>query len=118
MEFYYHSVEKNVLILAADGGLNADNADWFVGELEKLVQSGIRKLIVDCKKLRFISSFGVGVLVRLHKKLAEKGGNVKLAAVDSRVVRLLEVVSLNELFHVYANVDDALEAFRTEAAGT
>ena len=73
MEFYYHSVDKDVLILSADGGLNADNADWFVSELETLVQSGIRKLIVDCKKLRFISSFGVGVLVKLSKKLAEKG---------------------------------------------
>jgi anti-sigma B factor antagonist len=118
MEFYYHSVDKDVLILSADGGLNADNADWFLGELEKLVQAGIRKLIVDCKKLRFISSYGVGVLVRLHNKLAPHGGNVKLAAVDSSVVRLLEVLSLNRLFHVYANVDDAREAFHSEATGS
>ncbi len=118
MEFYYHSVDKDVLILSADGGLNADNAEWFVGELEKLVRAGIRKLIVDCKKLRFISSYGVAVLVRLHNKLVPHGGDVKLAAVDSRVVRLLELVTLNRLFHVYANVDDAREAFRSEAAGS
>lgn len=118
MEFYYHSVDKDVLILSADGGLNADNSDWFVGELEKLVQAGIRKLIVDCKKLRFISSYGVGVLIRLHNKLATHGGDVKLAAVDSGVMRLLEVVNLNRLLHIYANVDDAREAFRSEATGS
>ena len=67
MEIYYHSVDKDILILSADGGLNADNADWFVSELEKLVQAGIRKLIVE---------------------------------------------------HIYANVDDAREAFRAEAAGS
>jgi hypothetical protein len=32
MEFYYHSVDKDVLILSADGGLNMDNADEFVSE--------------------------------------------------------------------------------------
>ena len=112
MEFYYHSVDKDVLILTADGGLDSSNAVQFVGELETLVQSGARKLVIDCTRLSFISSYGVGVLVRLHNKLASQGGIIKLAAVHSRIVKLLEIVNLTQMFHIYDNVDDALAAFR------
>ena len=51
MEFYYDELERDVLILRADGGINADNAGQFVGDLEKLVDAGIRKIIVDCAHL-------------------------------------------------------------------
>ena len=51
------------------------------------------------------------MLVRLHKKLAERGGNVKLAALDTRVARLIELVGLRRIFEIYPNVDEARSAF-------
>ena len=47
---------------------------------DRFIQAGCRKLIVDCTRLTYISSYGMGVLVRLHQKLAKRGGDVKLAA--------------------------------------
>ena len=61
------------MILSADGGIDSYNADELVSELGNLVDAGARKLIVDCSRLGFISSCGIAVLVRLHKKLAEAG---------------------------------------------
>ena len=112
MEFYYHSTDRDVLVLSADGGLDATNAEQFVGQLEQLIQSGARKLIVDCGRLVYISSYGVAILVRLHNKLAKRGGNVKLACVDSRVARLIEVAGLSRVFEIYENLDVARAAFR------
>ncbi len=89
MEFYYHDVDKNILVLAADGGLAAVTADTFVGELERAIELGCRKLIVDCTRLTYISSYGLGVLLRLRKRLAEKGGD----------------------FEIYPTLDDARRAF-------
>jgi anti-sigma B factor antagonist len=114
MEFYYKDVEKDVLILSADGGLNADNADEFVRELETLVESGIRKLVVDCTKLSYISSYGISILVRLRGKLAKRGGDIKLASVQNSIVTLLEIADLHKIFGIYANVDEALRAFSLE----
>lgn len=114
MEFYYKDVKRDVLILSADGGLNADNADEFVRELETLVESGIRKMIVDCTKLSYISSYGVSILVRLRSKLAKRGGDVMLASVSSSIVTLLEIADLDKIFGIYPNVDEALVAFNLE----
>ncbi|HSF20158.1 MAG TPA: STAS domain-containing protein [Vicinamibacteria bacterium] len=111
MELYYHHVDKDVLVLSADGGLDSANAESFVDELGRLVEAGARKLIVDCSRLGFISSYGIAVLVRLHKKLAIRGGDVKLAAMDSTVARLIDTMGLHSLFQIYPNVDEARRAF-------
>ena len=104
MELYYHGTDRDVVILSADGGIDSTNAEELVSELGKLVDAGARKLIVDCSRLGFISSYGIAVLVRLHKKLAE---------LESRVARLIELVGLERVFQIYPNVDGARNAFRS-----
>jgi anti-sigma B factor antagonist len=111
MEFYFKGTDRDILILSADGGLNSHNADQFVSELQTLVESGARKLIVDCTRLSYISSYGIGILIRLHKKLAEVGGEVKIASVESPIIKVLRLLRLDTVFEIYHNNREALEAF-------
>jgi anti-anti-sigma factor len=115
MEFYYRGTDKDILILSADGGLNSQNAEQFVDELQNLVDAGAQKLIVDCTKLSYISSYGIGILIRLHKRLAEGGGEVKIAAVDSPIVKVLRLLRLDTVFEIYNNVREAREAFTDQS---
>ena len=112
MELYYHELDRSVLILNADGGLNAETAASFVAQLESLIEFGVRKMIIDCSKLAYISSYGLGVLVRLHNKLAKLGGDVKIAAAPSFVLQALNVVRIAKLFEIYPDVNQARLAFR------
>lgn len=117
MEFYYHGVDQDVLILAADGGLNAETASHFVEDLDRVIEAGVRRVIVDCTQLRYISSYGLGILVRLHKRLRERGGDVRLAAVQAPMARLLEMVRLAKVFDIYPSVDAARESFGSRHEG-
>ncbi len=112
MEFYYHEVEKDVLILAADGGLNAATADQFVSELERLIEGGNTKIIVDCSQLNYISSYGIGVLMRVHGKLQKHGGDVRLASVKGMLVKALSLVRLDQVLSIYPDVNRARLSFR------
>jgi len=112
VEFYFHELDNSVLILAADGGLNANNAGQFVADLEKLVDAGIKKIIVDCAHLEYISSYGIGMMLRLHKRIAQHGGDVKLAAVHSKIVRVLQIARMDSVFDLYPDVNRARLAFR------
>jgi anti-sigma B factor antagonist len=112
VEFYYHEVDNSVLVLRADGGINADNAGQFVADLEKLVEAGLTKIIVDCTGLDHISSYGIGVLLRVHKRMARHGGDVKLAGLHSGLVRLLQIARVDSLFELYPDVNRARLAFR------
>jgi anti-anti-sigma factor len=115
MEFYHDEIDNDVLILIADGGLNTDTADQFLTSLEKLVEAGVRKIIVDCGRLTYISSYGLGVLLRIHKRMKERGGDVKLAAVGGIVPQALEITRLDTFFEIYPDVNRARLAFRPKA---
>ena len=116
MEFYYDEVDENVLILSVDGGLMADNAHRLVGELESYIELGIDRLIVDCTRLTRISSYGLGVLVRLNQRLKASGGNVKICAVKGLIAEVLEFTRLGRLFEMYPDVGQARLSFRPKDA--
>ena len=99
-------------MIQADGGLNAGTAPQFMGDLEKLVDAGLRKIIVDCTKLNYISSYGLGVLMTVHKQMAKHGGDVKICCVKSVVHDVLRLVKLDQFFQSYADLNRARLAFR------
>lgn len=111
MEFYYHTVDHDILIIKADGGIDSHNADQFLDRLGAIIDAGVTKIVVDCTALRYISSYGIGVLVRLHKKLAQRGGQVRLAAIDNAVFKVLRLVRLEHIFQSYPTVEDARMSF-------
>jgi len=112
MELYYDEVDGDVLVIKADGGLNQRNADQFVNSLESLIDAGLTKIIVDCTALDYISSYGLGVLVRLHRRLAARGGNVKLAGARGVIFEVLRLARLTTLLAIYPDVARARLAFR------
>lgn len=112
MEFYYHEVDKNVLVLAADGGLNAGTAEKFITELERLIDGGMTRIIVDCSSLDYISSYGVSLVLRLHKKMERHGGDVKLASIRSPVIKILSLLRIDRILSIYPDVNEARLAFR------
>ncbi len=115
MEFYYDDVDGDVMVIRTDGGLNASTADQFVASIEKLVDAGLRKIIVDCGRLEYISSYGLGVLVQLHRRIARHGGDVKIAAVTGVIVDVLRLTRLNRVLAIYPDVARARLAFRPKA---
>ena len=114
MEIHYDDVQQDILIIKADGDLNAATADEFVESIGKLVDAGLHSIIIDCSELDHISSYGLGVLVRLHKRMDEKVGDVKIASVKSLIVDVLRLTRLNKLFSIYPDVESARQAFKDQ----
>jgi len=112
MELYYHEVDKDVLILDADGGLTAVTAAELITEIEKLIDAGLKKIVIDCSKLNYINTVGLGRLVGLHLRMKRRGGDVKVASVGGMVSQVLQATRLATLFDMYPDVNRARAAFR------
>ena len=112
MEFRIEEIDPHAMVIEVDGGLNHDTAPQFVESIEKLIAAGMTELIINCEKLSYISSYGAGVLMSLHRKMAERGGNVKLASVHTFVIDVLRVTRMDSLFDIYPDVNQAKLAFR------
>ncbi|MDG2200802.1 MAG: STAS domain-containing protein [Phycisphaerales bacterium] len=114
MELIAHEIDVDVMILSADGGLNSANADQFVSDIGELIDGGLRRLIIDCSRLDYISSMGIGVLLGLSRRMKARGGEVKLSSVRGLIVQALHIARLDSFFQVYRDVDQARLAFRSE----
>jgi len=115
MEFYYHDVHGDVMVVSADGGIDSHTSRQFVDEVCNLIQSGMGKLVIDCAQLTYVSSYGLGVLLRLHKNAKKAGGEVKLCGLGGPLVKVLSVTRLDRVFGIYPDVDTALAAFKKDA---
>ena len=111
MEFYFHHTDGDVMVLAADGGLTPDNVPQFIGELDKIVEGGITKVIVDCTKLTYVSNWGLFKLLKEKSELAERGGQIRLACICGRLAKILMGLGLNERFGLYPDVNSARGSF-------
>ena len=115
MKLHFHDTDRDVLILTADAGLDLYATPGFAGDLQRVIDSGARKLVIDCSQLGYVSSIGIASLIRLYKKVVERGGHVKLVGVGTALAAA-RITRLNQVFQTYPKLDDALAAFKTEEA--
>jgi anti-anti-sigma factor len=65
--------------------------------------------------LTYISSYGIGTLVRLHNRLKKYGGHVKIASPPGMVLQALTMTRMGKVFEIYPDVDQARLGFRAAA---
>ncbi len=112
IDFHYETVgkDKDIVSVVLSGKLSEENCDYLLECVEEHIREGRKKLILDCGHLSYISSMGLGMLVRVNARMKKLDGDVKLAALQSTVVQIMSVVGLNRIFQIYPTVDAAIAA--------
>lgn len=110
--FHYEKVgkEQDIVSVVLSGRLDETSCNYVLGCVEDEILEGRKKLILDCGQLTYISSMGLGTLVRVNSRMKKIGGDVKLASVHGTVSEVMRVVGLNRLFQIYPTVDEAIAA--------
>lgn len=62
------------------------------------IEGGERDFVLDFGDCGFIDSTGLGVMVGIHKRCAEKGGTVSVKNVRPQVAKILEMTRLDKVF--------------------
>jgi anti-anti-sigma factor len=64
-------------------------------------------LVVDLTDVTFISSNGLGELVRIGMNLRERGGRIALAGPNKTIQKLLRMVGLDSVLPIFRTVAEA-----------
>jgi anti-sigma B factor antagonist len=107
---------SGVRILGLNGFLDAHTAPQFEKAIEEEFSAGRKRLVVDCSKLDYISSAGLGVFMSFIEEIREAGGDLKLAAIVPKVYQVFEVLGFPALFDILDTVDAAIRRFDESAA--
>lgn len=85
------------LELIIEGRLDGSWADSLDAELAETVRAGHHRLRLDLTGVRFISSAGIGVLVKSYNQLSAIKGRLVIGAASSQVRTVLEITRLHDL---------------------
>jgi len=101
----------DVDIVDISGRLNFGSA---LSEIEsailKLIEEGSRRLVINVPGLTAIDSAGVGMLMGCRGKMEQKQGKLRIAGAKGGVARTFEVMHMETLAALDADVDAACRA--------
>lgn len=85
------------LLVKASGRLDLDNAVEYGAKVKETIEDNeeIDELILDFAQITFISSFGLKVILELHKDMALKG-SMKLRNVPEVIVKSFKMVGFDK----------------------
>ena len=112
MELFPVEEDEGVLVIRAEGGIDGRNADRFLAEVSTLVDQGSTRIIIDCSELEIVSSLGLSSLLRIHSRMRQRGGQVRIAGVQGSVAQVLQLTGLQAVFDLHEDVGRAKLAFR------
>jgi anti-anti-sigma factor len=95
-------------IVALYGELDLADAPAVASHLIAAAAACGPSIIVDLAGLDFIDCCGMGVLVRVLKRIRESGGDMYLAAPQQRIRRVLSVTGLIDVFSVHPSLEQAV----------
>lgn len=89
---------RQTLIVRLQDELDHRAAEKLRGEIDALLMdAGIRQLVLDLKKLKFMDSSGIGFIIGRYKLMAGRGGSVAVKNTDRRMDRIFQMAGLYEL---------------------
>ena len=105
------SAQNDLTILSVGGYLDAHTAPEFENAVQREIDAGNRKLIVDCEGLSYISSAGLGVFMSFLEEIREAGGDIKICGPSPKVLQVFEILGFPALFDMLPDVPAAVQRF-------
>jgi anti-sigma B factor antagonist len=79
-------------------------------EVRKLIDAGKKKFIVDMGAVEHVNSSGLGILIASLNVVRQAGGDLKVANASPRVLDLLKITKLNQIFSSFGSVEEAVKS--------
>jgi anti-sigma B factor antagonist len=103
---------SNVIILDVDGKIVLGEGDIEIKKaVDSLLERGNRDFILNLAKVPYLDSAGLGEIIRCYTTLRRRGGNFKLLSPSRRVIDLLTITKLLDVFDTYDNESAAVASF-------
>lgn len=106
------SGDVTILDLRGRSTIDGGESELLSNQLQKLVASGVRKLLLNLADLTQVDSSGVSIIVRTYVSLKRQGGDLGLLRPSGRVLEVLTVVHLIDAIPSFQDEAEALASFR------
>ena len=106
----------DVAIISLSGKLlgGPPASDEIKNEVYKLLDDGVKKFVFDLEEVKLMNSSGLGILISAYTSIKNRGGDMKIAAVNENMKSVLVMTQLNTIFDIYGTAEGAAQSFQKE----
>lgn len=108
-----HEIYDRVCVLTVQGDILSDHAAALKAQVEQdIEQQGVHDVVLELADVEFIDSQGLETMLWIQDACAEKLGQVRLAATQENVDKILEITRLASRFDTHPDVETAMRSLR------
>ncbi len=105
------TTNNGLSVISVEGFLDAHTAPKFESAIQSEIDAGRTRIIVDCAKLTYISSAGLGVFMGFIEEVREQDGDIKICGLTPKVRQVFEMLGFESVYDLCPDVDDAVQRF-------
>jgi anti-sigma B factor antagonist len=100
-----------VSVVHCDGKLDTNTSIEAQEYLDKLIEGGASKILIDLGKVDFVSSAGLRILLASAKRLGGSGGSLRVCSLNETVGEVFEISGFSTILNVFGSEEEALQGF-------
>ncbi len=104
-----------VTVVAIKGSIDSLNADQLTTACAEPVGRGRVHLVADFSEVTYVSSAGLRSLLATVKDCRRHGGDLRIAALQPQVERVLAISGFTNILKVFTGLDSAVDSFQAAA---
>ena len=103
----------DITVLKLAGRLAVTDSPGLLKEsVQEAVVAGARHVVIDLADVHYIDSTRLGELIAAHITVSRKGGRLKLAGTPERIIEMLTMAGLSDVFERFDSADQAIRSLR------
>jgi anti-sigma B factor antagonist len=95
-------------ILSINGRIDTSTAPGLEQAINREIEPGNRKILLNFSRVTYISSGGLRVLLATAKKLRNPGDKFGLCSLSPEVLKVLRLAGFTSIFSIYPSEGEAL----------
>jgi len=108
-------IVSGVSIIDVEGKILLGEGDVEIKQaVDGLIEKGHKRVLLNLSRVPYVDSAGLGEIIRCFTALRKGGGTLKLLAPNPRLVDLLTITNLVNVFESYDDEASALRSFSND----
>ncbi len=101
--------EGAATVIVVSGELDLATSPALEEQLQLVSDGGVDLLVIDLRRLEFMDSTGLSVILRAHQRLAEQGRRLSLVKGSAQVQRLLDLTGVAQRLVLVETPEEILD---------
>jgi anti-sigma B factor antagonist len=99
--------ENDFYVIGIDGDLDASSCINLDKSISEAVSKGEKKIIIDCSRLNYISSAGLGVFMSYLQDFENNNISLVLFGLSEKVNNVFQILGLDQLIKIVNTKEEA-----------